>query len=185
MFFLNFCMIIAVHADAARYRQVIHLYYPEVPMVAIDPDKPILNITELKKAEGCSKTQKGEFDAIFRQAVVSTEIKGAKTESTPFISEIRPVQFATEALPSTNMVVDRVQRLIDTMEAYQHKLIENGATLKDIQALVQKMTSQSESLSAISGAVGEQENLRTIVNQSLMLSSTEIAKYNSGYYNDG
>lgn len=152
-------------------------------MVTIDPDKPILNITEVKKAESRSPTQAGEFAAIFRQTVDSTEIKGAKTESTHLISEIRPAQFATEPLPPQNMVVDRVQQLIDTMEAYQHKLIENGATLKDVQPLVQKMTSQSESLSATSSVVEGQESLKTIINQSLTLASMEIAKFNSGYYN--
>jgi hypothetical protein len=70
------------------------------------------------------------------------------------------------------------------MADYQRKLIENGATLKEIQAVVDKMASQNESLSAISGAIGEKERLATIVNQSLMLSSMEIAKYNSGFYND-
>jgi hypothetical protein len=48
------------------------------------------------------------------------------------------------------MVVDQVKRLIDTMEVYQQKLIENGTTLKDIQPLVQQMKSESESLSATS-----------------------------------
>lgn len=153
-------------------------------MVTIHPNKSIANIAEPKVAEGVSKTQKGEFDAIFRQTVDSKPIKSAKTESTPFISDLRPAQFTTESSPSTSMVVDRVSRLIDTMADYQHKLIENGATLKDIQAVVDKMVSQNESLSAISGAMEKEESLGTIVNQSLMLSSMEIAKYNSGFYND-
>ncbi len=153
-------------------------------MVTIDPDKPVLNITDPKKTAGRANPPKGEFDAIFRKAVDSTVISGAKRESTAFIPEIRPAQFTTEALPSTNMVVDRVQQLVDTMAAYQHKLTEKGTPLKGLQALVRTMTSQSESLSTISEAVGKEENLKTIVNQSLMLSSMEIAKYNSGYYND-
>ena len=83
------------------------------------------------------------------------------------------------------MLVDRVQRLIDTMGAYQQKLIDSGATLKDIQSLVQKMANESESLSAKSNAVEGQQRLKTIVDQSLTLASMEIAKFNSGYYNDG
>jgi len=154
-------------------------------MVTIDPNKPILNTTEPNRAESRSNVKKGEFDALFRQAVDSTEVKGVKTESTRFISQIRPAQFATQPLPSANLVVDRVQRLIDTMGVYQQKLIESGATLKDIQPLVQKMESQSESLSATSNAVEGQKSLETIVNQSLTLASMEIAKFNSGYYNNG
>ena len=156
----------------------------ESHMVTIDPEKPILNIADQKKTENRSRVQKGEFDAIFRQAVDSTEGRGLAIESTAFISQIRPVQFTAESLPSTNMVVDRVQQLIDTMGAYQQKLNDSGATLKEIQPLVEKMTSQSESLGATSSAVEIQESLKTIVNQSLTLASMEITKFNSGYYND-
>ena len=154
-------------------------------MVTIDPNKPILNTTEPNRAESRSNVKKGEFDALFRQAVDSTEVKGVKTESTRFISQIRPAQFATEPLPSANLVVNQVQRLIDTMEVYQQKLMDSDATLKDIQTLVQKMESQSETVSATSNAVEEQKSLKTIVNQSLTLASMEIAKFNSGYYNNG
>lgn len=153
-------------------------------MVTIDPEKPILTITEHKKAENRSHAQKGEFDAIFRQAVDSTKGKGVEIESTSFISQIRPAQFTTESMPSANTIVDRVQQLIDTMGAYQQKLIDSGATLKEIQTLVEKMASQSESLGAASSVVEGQESLKTIVNQSLTLASMEIGKFNSGYYND-
>ena len=154
-------------------------------MVTIDPDKPILNIPAQNRTESRPNGQKSDFDAIFRQAVDSTEFKGAKTESAHLISDIRPAKFSSESLPSANMIVERVQRLIDTMGVYQQKLIDHGATLKDMQTLVQKMTSQSESLSATSNTVEGQEGLKTIVNQSLTLASMEIAKFNSGYYNDG
>jgi len=105
-------------------------------------------------------------------------------ESTHLVSDLRPAQFAAEPLSSTNMVVGQVERLIDTMEVYRQKLIENDATLKDVQTLVQKMASESESLSSASSTVNEQDGLKTIIDQSLMLTSMEIAKFNSGHYND-
>lgn len=154
-------------------------------MVIIDPNKPILNHTESDRTGSRSNAKKGEFDAIFRQAVDSTEFKHAGTESTPFLSDIRPTQFSSESLPSENMIVDRVQRLIDTMGIYQEKLVDSGATLKDIHRLVQKMAVESESLSDTSNAVEGQKSLKTIVDQSLTLASMEIAKFNSGFYNDG
>ena len=154
-------------------------------MVTIDPNKPILNTGEHNRTQSQSNVKKGGFDAIFRQAVDSTEFKGAKTESAPFLSEIRPAQFSSESLPSANMIVDRVQQLIDTMGVYQQKLTDSGATLKDIQSLVQKMATQSESINVTSNAMEGQARLKTIVNQSLTLTSMEIAKFNSGYYNDG
>jgi hypothetical protein len=70
------------------------------------------------------------------------------------------------------------------MEGYQQKLIEKAATLRDIQTLVQKMASESESLGAVSKTVAEQDGLRAIIDQSLMLTSMEIVRFNSGHYND-
>ncbi len=153
-------------------------------MVTINPEKPIVNIPQRGKVENCNKGQKGRFDAIFRKTVDSTTIQNPKTESTHFVSDVRPAQFMSEPSPSSNRVVNQVQRLIDTMERYRQKLIDNSATLKDIQTLVHRMASESESLSAISGAMEEQDGLKTIMNQALMLSSMEIAKFNSGDYND-
>ncbi len=154
-------------------------------METIDPNKPIVIITEPSQAESQSKVKKGEFDAIFRQTVDSTKVTRPKTESAPFLCDIRPAQFSTESLPSETMLVERVQRLIDTMGAYQQKLIDSGATLKTIQSLVRQMAAENESLGAASTAVQGPKRLQTIVDQSMTLASMEIAKFNSGYYNDG
>lgn len=154
-------------------------------MATIDPNHPILKIIEPNKADSRAKTSAGEFDSIFRQCVESTDVSSAAMGQTHFISDIRPAQFSTEPMPPTHLIVDRVQRLMDTMAIYQQKLMENGATLKAIQPVMEKMASDSQSLSAASGTEGVGDELRTIVNQSLMLSSMEIAKFRSGYYNDG
>jgi hypothetical protein len=153
-------------------------------MVTIDPDKAILNIQEGNKTPNRSKVNKGEFDTVFRDVADSTSINSAEVESTHLISNLRPAQFATEPSPSTSAVVDRVSRLIDTMEGYRQQLIEKDATLKDIETLVQKMASESESLGAASSALDEQDGLRAIIDQSLMLTSMEIVRFNSGHYND-
>ncbi|MFO7715744.1 hypothetical protein [Desulfosarcina sp.] len=152
-------------------------------MVTVDPDKPILKATELKTTAGRIETRRDEFGSVFREAMASAQVKGIELESTPVMSEIRPARFSAEMPPPTR-TVDRVQQLIDTMDAYQQKLGASEATLKDIQTLVRKMTVQHDSLTAVSNDLGEQENLGTIVNHSLMLASMEIAKFNSGYYND-
>ena len=97
-------------------------------MVTIDPNQPILNITELNQTESRSKIQKGEFEALFRQAVDSTEIKGAKAESTRCISEIRPARFSTEPLPSADMVVDQARKfrfLDDFGDEFGHLIVSH------------------------------------------------------------
>jgi hypothetical protein len=47
------------------------------------------------------------------------------------------------------------------------------------------MAAESDSLRATSNAAEGQKSLKTIVDQSLTLASMEIAKFNSGFYNEG
>lgn len=154
-------------------------------MVTIDPNKSISTMSALKKTESGEKTGKDEFDAILRQAVGTAPTKPAGIETTPFVSEIRPAQFETQTMSSSNMIIDHVHGLIETMEAYQQKLIENGATLKEIEPLLDKMNDQSQSLSAVLKGMENEDQLRSIADQSLMLSSMETVRFKSGLYNDG
>ena len=153
-------------------------------MIGIDPEKSVSPIVDRKRVENQQKTEKNAFQNFFQQAVGSAQTENSQITSTPFISDIRPVQFETQVAPSTNLIVDQVGQLIDTMEAYRQKLIDNSATLKDIDPVIDKLTSQSESLSAISKDAKMEDDLKSIVDQSLMLSLKEIAQYKSGQYND-
>jgi hypothetical protein len=153
-------------------------------MTTINTDKLIQSISAPKSATGPAKTEKTEFGEVFQQALGSTTKTPADIQATAHASDVRPARFSVESAPSAGKVVDKVQRLIDTLADYQGKLIEKGTTLKEMDGLVRQMETQSASLAAASDQVGESGKLKAIVNQSLMLSAMEIAKYNNGHYND-
>lgn len=155
-------------------------------MVSIDPDRVIVNIAGDGKDNIRANGKQHGFKEIYRKKTTSVSETDGEMKPTNFVSNLRPPQFSNEASPpTTDMVVDQVQRLIDTMECYQQKLMEKKVTLKDIHPLIQKMTTESESLSTVSKKLSATDSLRSIVNQSLILSSVEIVKYNSGFYNAG
>ena len=153
-------------------------------MIGIDPDKIILPVTDQNKVASSKRTDKNNFQDLFKQVAKSAETENTAVVSTPYTSEIRPAQFETQAVSSTTMIVDQIDHLMTTMEAYQRRLMESDATLKDIEPIVEKIAKQSESLSVIAQKTEMENDLETIVNQSLSLSSKEIARYRSGHYND-
>jgi hypothetical protein len=154
-------------------------------MVTIDPDKSISDITGAKKVQQQDKTDNNEFSAVFRQAAGNQRPETSQQlEPASSVSGIRPVQFENKVMPATNAIVDHVQQLLDTMEAYQQKLTESSATLKTIQPLVDKIAFQSETLAAKAKEAVGVDDLQTIVDQSLTLSSLEIARFRSGQYID-
>ena len=135
-------------------------------MVTVNPDKSIstVDVAALKKTQNHPSTPAGEFDAILRKAVDAKEVSGSEAQATPFTTGIRPAQFTaeTETTPSTGKLVDQVEQLLDTMEAYRQKLGESGATLKEIQPLMERMASHNERLGAIANAAGDQKDLGTV-----------------------
>ena len=155
-------------------------------MDAIGPNKPIQTIAETKTRNGPTKPGKSSFDAVFKQSLDAGDVQPPASESLTLASGIHPAQFASESKPSEKAVVDQIHMLVDTLAAYHDKLADRGASLKEVAPIVQQMESQNKSLSEISGATGRQDSkLQEMVNQSLMLSTLEISKYRSGYYNDG
>ena len=153
-------------------------------MVTIDPDKPIGKLTAPQKTPAPNQTQKGGFDAIFRETLVAPPIPVAAAESTALTAAVLPAPFAGAPDRSTPMMVDRLQRLIDTMEAYQQRLMAGDATLKEVQPLVERLEKHSRPLSALSEFAQQPDDLVIMVNQALMLASMEVARFKSGHYND-
>lgn len=154
-------------------------------MAIIDPNKPIDGITTIAKpstrpAEG----QNGTFKDIFQQTVAAAENKPNAAQSPMSISGIRPAQFDALASPSASFLADQVGALIDTMAAYQQKLVEEGATLKTMAPLVDKMARQTAALGKMADSAGADGALKSILEQSLAVASMEISRYKSGQYND-
>lgn len=152
-------------------------------MVTIDPDQPIQNRTLPNLQPTAAGKAQGEFDAIFRESLVEPSTRVAASDSTPSTGVIRPAAFSGVTTLSTPMTVNRLHRLIDALEAYQQQLMAGGTSLKTVEPLVKQLASRSETLSAVS-RTGGADSLNVIVDQALTLAAVEIAKFNSGHYND-
>lgn len=156
-------------------------------MVTIDPNRSIQPMVESRTESDQAKPAAGGFDMIFKQAINSEEPRSCSAEPTLAASDIRPARFSPQTEGGTGVsVVDRTEQLMDTLEAYREQLDAIGATMKDVEPLVQQMASQSEVLASMSQSEqGADDKLQGLVDQALMLSSMEIARYNGGHYNEG
>ncbi|BBO80303.1 hypothetical protein [Desulfosarcina ovata] len=153
-------------------------------MVTIDPDKTVMNIADLKKRENQTVHGEKEFGSVFQDVITTSDAQPLVSESVSSLSEIRPAQFNVQTEAAETGIVDHVQQLLDTMEIYQQQLGSRSTSLKEIEPVLEKMDSQNESLAEMADATGVDDDLKTIINQSLTLSSIEIARYRSGQYND-
>ncbi len=151
-------------------------------MGTIDADKPIFNIPATVNKAGPKTDKNCQFDRILHDTVQETKKNDNQSQSVNVASQIRPVQFLNDTKTASSSIVEEVSQLIDTLDVYQQKLSSESNTLKDIWPLVEKMGSQTESLRFSSKDMAAQDVLTNIVDQCILLTSTEIAKFNNGYY---
>ena len=134
-------------------------------------------------------TTKGEkrFSEMLQEAVAgrgpAADVEPAKepTISLP-VSKISapPISTLTGEAP----LVDRIDRLLDVMEAYRRKLGDPGSSLKDIHPLVDKMTVAEEQLTAEMAALPLDDPLRETLDETLVAAHLEVVKFYRGDYVD-
>ena len=79
--------------------------------------------------------------------------------------------------------VDQVENYLNILSDYQEKLGNPDVTLKELSPLVEQMTQEEERLTSILDGLPENDSLKEIANETLVLSSLESIKFNRGDYN--
>jgi len=153
-------------------------------MTTINPDKPILPLAEKQRASKTAASQKSGFDAVFKEVAGTPAQASGGVAPGLFPAEVRPGRFANDHSAERHETADNLQRLVDTLAAYQEKLGENGVTLKEMHELVRQMRSQSEALGGMQAALYADPKLKAIADHSLMLATMEVARYYNGDYTD-
>jgi len=102
-----------------------------------------------------------------------------KTPAIPNISTLQINPFMTgEGMP----IVDRAEKMLDTLVDYQQKLANPGFTLREISPLIAEMEAENEILVSAANSLSDGDELKNILNQIIITSSVEIIKFNRGDY---
>ena len=127
------------------------------------------------------------FDAILKEKI-ETSTKAASSEATAFLNPIPPIHNLTISQPISppdkEITIGRVESLLDLLDDYRQKLADPQVTLKEIDALVGRISGEKENLTATLGSMEKGEQLQDILNQTLVTASLEIMKFRRGDYID-
>ncbi len=136
-------------------------------------------------AQRISKNEKStdrEFGAVLKEAIENSSKVDAVDQESPTIDNIPEIQF-NAFLPGEKIpMVDRVERFLDLLDKYRHKLANPQVTLKDIYPLVNEMDAEKENLIPVLNSLPNGDRLKDILNQTLIASSLEIIRFNRGDY---
>lgn len=125
------------------------------------------------------KTGGKKFDNLLQenmQAVGAAKAKPSKAAGAHFIAPLTPPAFDREE------VVGRLVRFLDIMDDYAQKLGNPRVTLKEISPLIAKIEAEKDQLKLLSETLPPFDEMRTLLDETLIRSSVEIIKYNRGDY---
>ena len=89
---------------------------------------------------------------------------------------------STPAKFDKQFTLDRIENLIGLLDQYRHKLADPGITLKNIDPIIRKIDQETENLAPVLDSLPEDEDLKKIINQTLVTASLEVSKFYRGDY---
>ncbi|CAB1068968.1 hypothetical protein JY97_12665 [Alkalispirochaeta odontotermitis] len=78
--------------------------------------------------------------------------------------------------------VDRTENLIGLLDQYRHQLADPQTTLRNIDPIIRKIDQEREGLAPALESLPDDENLKQIINQTLVTASLEVSKFYRGDY---
>jgi len=123
------------------------------------------------------------FDAILNESVENAKRQDAKVRPTTFISSLNGIQMVTPAKFDKASAIDRTENLIGLLDQYRHQLADPLTTLRNIDPIIRKIDQERENLAPALESLPEDEDLKRIINQTLVTASLEVSKFYRGDYN--
>jgi hypothetical protein len=123
-----------------------------------------------------------KFGAVLQETIKrsSDAISGPQVPSKMNnISEIRLNPFSQN---EKTRIISRVENFLDIFDEYHQKLGDPQVALKDIYPLINNMAAEKEDLISSLNSLADGDELREILNRTLITSSIEIIKFNRGDY---
>jgi hypothetical protein len=128
-----------------------------------------------------------DFGVILKEKI-ETSAKPAWPQAAPFLNPIAPIHNLSISQPISppdkEIAIKRVENLLDLLDDYRQKLADPQVTLKEMDALVGRISGEKENLTATLSSMEEGEQLQDILNQTLVTASLEMMKFRRGDYLD-
>jgi len=128
------------------------------------------------------KAADNTFSAVFEELIDNSTKTDGADKKTPAINNLSQIQLNPFLSGRDISIVDRAERLLDTLDEYQEKLAHPEFTLRDISPLIGEMEAGNEILTSAVSSLSDGEELKNILNQVIITSSVEIIKFNRGDY---
>ena len=148
----------------------------------------ITGIDEIINNGNANKTtrkQGAEGDAfknILKSSLERTGQQPAKVQQPSSINSLSAARLQPLSPAIKNATVERVDHLLNLLDNYRKQLADPTMTLRKIEPVMNTIIEEKEQLASMLDSLAGEEELKDIVNQTLITASLEAIKYNRGDY---
>ena len=144
-------------------------------------ENPLNNVFPETKSASQPPAEKA-FGAILEESVNNVNTEDTQIHPTTFISPLNGIQTISSSKFDPRSAIDRIENLIGLLDQYRHQLADPSTSLKTMDPIIRKIDQERDKLAPALESLGEDEDLKHILNQTLVTASLEVSKFYRGDY---
>ena len=123
-----------------------------------------------------------EFGSILKERVEKSKNEVMDTQQSTFVHPLNGIQMNAPFKLDKPLVLERLENLIGLLDQYRNKLADPGITLKNIDPIIKQIDLESEKLGPALESLPPEDELKDLMNQTLVTASLEVTKFYRGDY---
>lgn len=134
------------------------------------------------KAPQTQPDGKDGFERILQETVAGTSQLDSKSYRTTFTNPLASIRLTTQSLPEPQATIDRIENMIDLLDRYRHKLADPRINLKQLDSIIGEIARENDSLTELAGSLPRNDDLRDILDRTMVTASLEVTRFYRGDY---
>jgi len=150
-------------------------------MKIVNDDQHIHGFPADKAAKPATAPQT-DFSSVLKDTIETSTAAEKGVQPPAVVETVVPAQRQHLSAPDKLTTLHRIENILDVLDTYRSKLADPNATLKDIHPLVKSLEAANEQLKPLLKSIAEGDQLKQILNQTLVTTSLEVFKFYQGDY---
>lgn len=122
-----------------------------------------------------------EFGNILKETLAEKPRPDAAPRQSAFVNPLASVRLTPEDSPDPRLAIDRIENMIDLLDRYRHQLADPRQNLKQMDTTIGDIVRENENLASFADTLADDE-IKGILNQTMITASLEVAKFYRGDY---
>ena len=144
----------------------------------------ILKNVYKEAAKKSEKPADKQFAEILKETLKSPCESKSVSQKQPVLNSapLVEVQAVKTLAEDKSKVVERVHQFLNLLDDYRQRLGNRQMSLKEVEPVINRLETENENLKPVLESLGDGDELKEILNNTLITASLEIIKYRNGEY---